>query len=145
MAKLTDDGKWLQENLNELIEDSPESDTKKEQKRLTDLLSKFSELQPNLNKVADKSTVFSKENDYIEILDKHDNWLDDTQTIVNDKPSTDDLEDARVYLEVGIHQIIKPNQIWMTVVKDLWGSGEILKEGIPFIRAKQNNNLILVI
>lgn len=105
MAKLTDDGKWLQENLNELIEDSPESDTKKEQKRLTDLLSKFSELQPNLNKVADKSTVFSKAYDFRDTLEKRNNWLDETQRLVNDEPSIDGLEDARAYLQE--HEVIK--------------------------------------
>lgn len=116
MAKLTDDGKWLQENLNELIEDSPESDTKKEQKRLTDLLSKFSELQPNLNKVADKSTVFSKAYDFRDTLEKRNNWLDETQRLVNDEPSIDGLEDARAYLqehEVSIHHIIKPHLMWI--------------------------------
>lgn len=146
MGKLTDDGKWLQENLNELIEDSPESDTKREQKRLTDLLSKFSELQPNLNKVADKSTVFSKAYDFRDTLEKRNNWLDETQRLVNDEPSIDGLEDARGYLQehkVSIHQIIKPHLMWITVVKALWRSGKIHGEGVPFISAIQSNTLII--
>lgn len=107
MGKLSDDGKWLQENLNELLQDSPETDKQREQKRLAELLSKFSELQPNLNKVTDKSAVFSKAYDYRDTMDKHNGWMDETQRLVNDDPSIDGLEDARAYLQE--HEVRHPS------------------------------------
>lgn len=107
MGKLSDDGKWLQENLNELLQDSPETDKQREQKRLAELLSKFSELQPNLNKVTDKSAVFSKAYDYRDTMEKHNGWLDETQRLVNDDPSIDGLEDARAYLQE--HEVRHPS------------------------------------
>lgn len=107
MGKLSDDGKWLQENLNELLQDSPETDKQREQKRLAELLSKFSELQPNLNKVTDKSAMFSKAYDYRDTMEKHNGWLDETQRLVNDDPSIDGLEDARAYLQE--HEVRHPS------------------------------------
>ncbi|KAK3089398.1 hypothetical protein FSP39_003323 [Pinctada imbricata] len=99
MEKYKDDAKWLQDNLEELLEDSPEADKSREKKRLDDLLSKFKGLQPNLDKVSDKSAIFSKAYDYKDGLERKAHWLDETQKLVKDEPCIDGLEDARAYLQ----------------------------------------------
>lgn len=109
MGKLSDDARWLQDNLKELLQDGPPSDRKREEKRLEDLLAKFSGLQPNLNKVSDKSAVFSKAYDYRDALEKHTNWLEETQRLVSDDHGIDGLEDARAYLqehEVNVDEVL---------------------------------------
>lgn len=112
MGKLSDDARWLQENLNELLQDGPHSDRKREEKRLEDLLAIFSGLQPNLNKVSDKSAVFSKAYDYRDALEKHTNWLEETQRLVSDDPGIDGLEDAVAYLQE--HEVIV-DQVWIQI------------------------------
>ena len=108
MDKYNDDAKWLQDNLNELLQDSPDADKAREKKRLEELLSKFKGLTPNLDKISDKSAIFSKAYDYKEGLEKKAHWLDETQKLVKDEPFIDGLEDARAYLqehEVGVAYI----------------------------------------
>lgn len=109
MNKFADDGKWLEENLEELLSDSPEADAAEERRRLQELLAKFTSLQPNMEKVSDKSAVFSKAYDFRDEIDKRSNWLDEAQRLVNDDPFIDGLEDARAYLlehEVGRNVVI---------------------------------------
>ena len=108
MNKFAEDGQWLEENLEELLSDSPEADAAEERKRLQDLLAKFQSLQPNMEKVSDKSAVFSKAYDFRDELDKRASWLDEAQRLVNDDPFIDGLEDARAYLmehEVGCNVV----------------------------------------
>lgn len=98
MNKFADDGRWLEENLEELLSDSPEADADEERRRLRDLMAKFQSLQPNMEKVSDKSAVFSQAYEFRDELDKRSNWLDETHRLVNDDPYIDGLEDAKAYL-----------------------------------------------
>lgn len=98
MNRLGEDAKALSSNLEELIRDSPDADGSAERKRLQELMKKFQALQPDLQKVSDKSVIFGKAYEYKDSLEKRANWLDETQKIVMDEPYIDGLEEARAYL-----------------------------------------------
>lgn len=103
MRRFEDDAEWLQENLNDLLRDSPDAENSAEQRRLRDLLARFQGLQPKLEPVSDKSSIFSKAYDYRDGIDKRASWLEATAKLVMDEPYIDGLEDARAYLQE--HQV----------------------------------------
>lgn len=107
MNKFGEESKWLKNNLEELLADSDDTDAKRERKRLDETLTRFNNILPNMDKVNDKSAVFSKAYDFRDNLDKRSSWLDDAQKQVMDQPFIDGLEDARTYLHEHEVRIIK--------------------------------------
>ncbi|KAL3874933.1 hypothetical protein ACJMK2_037885 [Sinanodonta woodiana] len=99
MNKYTDDAKWLQENLEELLRDSPETDKTREKKKLSELVSRFSGLTPHMDKTSEKSALFSKAYDFRDNIEKRSSWLDEAHRLVMDNPFIDGLEDARAFLQ----------------------------------------------
>jgi len=104
-----DDARWLKDNLDDLLADSDASDAKKERKRLEEMLGRFNNLIPALEKTSDKSAVFSKAYDFRDGMNKRQSWLDDAQKQVMDQPFIDGLEDARTYLHE--HEVRKNHMI----------------------------------
>ena len=104
-----DDARWLKDNLDDLLADSDASDAKKERKRLEEMLGRFNNLIPALEKTSDKSAVFSKAYDFRDGMNKRQSWLDDAQKQVMDQPFIDGLEDARTYLHE--HEVRKTHMI----------------------------------
>lgn len=98
MNKAAEDSKWLKSNLEELLADSDDKDAQRERKKLDDMVTRFNNLVPNMEKTNDKSAVFSKAYDFRDGLSKRSSWLDDAQKQVMDQPFIDGLEDARTYL-----------------------------------------------
>lgn len=103
MNKLAEDGQWLEENLEELLKDSPEADADEERRKLRDLMGQFVSIQPGMESLTDKSAVFSKAYDFRDELHKRSDWLDEAQRQVNEDPFIDGLEDARAFL--GEHEV----------------------------------------
>lgn len=93
-----EDARWLKSNLEELLADSEDADAQRERSKLEDMLARFNNLQPALDKTSDKSAVFAKAYDFRDGINKRTSWLDEAQKQVMDQPFIDGLEDARTYL-----------------------------------------------
>ena len=104
MNKAGEDAKWLKNNLEELLADSDDTDARRERGKLDDMVARFHNLLPNMDKTNDKSALFSKAYDFRDGMDKRSSWLDDAQKQVMDQPFIDGLEDARTYLHE--HEVI---------------------------------------
>ncbi|CAC5416632.1 SYNE1 [Mytilus coruscus] len=87
-------GQLLEDNLEELLKDSPETDADEERRKLWDLIGQFVSIQPGMESVTDKSAVFSKAYHFRDELHKRSDWLDEAQRLVNEDPFIDGLEDA---------------------------------------------------
>lgn len=99
MGKFADDSKWLQNNLEDLLADSNDSEALKERRRLEEMMARFNNLLPNMDKTSAKSAVFTKAYEFRDGLGKRSSWLDDAQRQVMEQPFIDGLEDARVCLQ----------------------------------------------
>ena len=99
MNKYGDDSKWLKSNLDDLLADSNDSDAMKERRRLEEMMARFNNLLPNMDKTSAKSAVFTKAYDFRDGIGKRSSWLDDAQKQVMEQPFIDGLEDARVCLQ----------------------------------------------
>ena len=99
MGKFGDDSKWLQSNLDDLLADSNDSEALKERRRLEEMMARFNNLLPNMDKTSAKSAVFTKAYEFRDGIGKRSSWLDDAQKQVMEQPFIDGLEDARVCLQ----------------------------------------------
>ena len=97
--KYAEDAKWLSENLNELLHDSPDSDARREKERLAAMLTRFGSLDVSMKDASEKSSVFSKSFEYRDGLERRANWLEETQRMVMEHPAIDSVDDARAYLQ----------------------------------------------
>ena len=98
MNKFRDDSKWLKDNLEELLQDSDDTNAQQERRQLENMLGRFNNLLPNMEKTSDKSALFSKAYDFRDGIDRRFSWLDDAQKQVMEEPFIDGLEDARTCL-----------------------------------------------
>ena len=99
MGKFGDDSKWLQNNLEDLLADSNDAEALKERRKLEEMMARFNNLLPNMDKTSAKSAVFTKAYEFRDGLGKRSSWLDDAQKQVMEQPFIDGLEDARVCLQ----------------------------------------------
>ncbi|KAK6181528.1 hypothetical protein SNE40_009363 [Patella caerulea] len=98
-GKYADDAKWLNMNLNELIQDANTADAKREKEVLQTLTIRFENLKPLMDQTAGKTSIYTKSFDYRDNINKQFGWLDDAQKLVLEQPCIDSLDEARSYLK----------------------------------------------
>ncbi|ESO86156.1 hypothetical protein LOTGIDRAFT_167389 [Lottia gigantea] len=94
-AKYADEAKWLEDNLNELNQDSNTADARKEREKLQNLINRFDKLKPAMDQTAGKSSIYTKSFDYRDNLSRQFGWLDDAHKHVMEQPCIDSLEQAK--------------------------------------------------
>ena len=107
MDKNMEEGRKLEQSLEELLQDAPDADAAAERKRLRDLMARFQGLRPNMESTMGKSSIFTKGFEFRDNVDRKNNWLDEAQRLAMENPVIDSLDDARAYLqehEVGVTQ-----------------------------------------
>ncbi|KAK7104412.1 hypothetical protein V1264_019133 [Littorina saxatilis] len=99
MDKHMEEGRRLEGNLEELLQDAPDSDAANERKRLRELMARFKGLRPDMDATMGKSSIFTKGFDFRDNVDRKNNWLDEAQRMAMENPVIDSLDDARAYLQ----------------------------------------------
>ncbi|BFZ08024.1 hypothetical protein BsWGS_11063 [Bradybaena similaris] len=94
-----EDLKLLEQNLEELIKDSPGVDARQEKENMRDIQIRMHKLNSDMDLVQDKSSVLSKGYEYKDNVYKMSLWLDGIYKLALEHPYIDSLEDARAYLQ----------------------------------------------
>ncbi|XP_076463750.1 muscle-specific protein 300 kDa-like isoform X7 [Babylonia areolata] len=98
MDKQAEEGRQLKTSLEELLQDSPDSDGTEERQRLQELTARLQGLRPAMEATMGKSSIFTKGYEFRDSVDRRAHWLDEAQRQVMEDPAIDSLEDARAYL-----------------------------------------------
>ncbi|KAL8590280.1 hypothetical protein ACOMHN_006396 [Nucella lapillus] len=99
MDKHMEEGRRLEANLEELLQDAPDSDGTAERQRLQELMVRFGGLRPNMEATMGKSSIFTKSYDFRDSADRRSHWLDEAQRLAIEDPVIDSLDEARAYLQ----------------------------------------------
>ena len=88
----------MENSLGELVRDGVGADANEEHLRLRRLISRFRDVQSNVDSTLGKSSSFTKGFELRDRVDRRTNWLDEAQRLTKEDPIIDNLDDARLCL-----------------------------------------------